>query len=315
MKSIWLILLLICLSSSIKTASILPSLGHINTDTIINAKVDTIIKMDVDTINNNAKRIKYVRQQAIIDSFSSHFIRNIAQPGDVNNPLYKEYIIKANSLNQKAKADLLARFKKYPHQLDKLRLKNEDEINNSQLIALPVYYLTYNVSLYNNESTITSFFNLDTSFITYRMIKNDLVIGIIGYQDGHSYLRNFDTGDSLGYYQVISMHKEPVAFIRSILDKKALINVRYDTFGYISNGHIIFISCSQGDYIHYKSDSNGIMITTPVYIKECIIRNAESYFLGADSTLRTRNIGMLQYIINSGYKLLNFRQKQQPNKN
>jgi hypothetical protein len=242
--------------------------------------VDTIINVKVDTIITNHRNL-YVRQQNIVDAYSSYFDKDIIHPGDFSHPVYKEHLMKANTLKQKVKAELLERVKNYPSQFAKLKLKNEEDFKNCELVVLPVYYLTPNVVSYNNELNLTPFFNLDTSCIIYRLVKNNQVIGIIGYKNGRSFLSHFDASDSLSYNQLIAMHQEPVAFITHIFSKKEHSNSNYTDLGYFSNGHIIFCMCYQGRSTEHWTGST---VTKQLFEKSIYIVSAEAYYLGSDST-------------------------------
>jgi hypothetical protein len=147
------------------------------------AKVDTLVKTNVDTVNDMKHRHPYIRQQEIVNSFSGHYVKDVAQPGNTNHHSYKEYVAKGNSLMQAAKKTLMERFQKYPNQMSSwLKLKNANEINDCKFIVMPVYYLTHNIASYNNEASLTPFFNLDTSAITYRLVKENKLVGIITYK-------------------------------------------------------------------------------------------------------------------------------------
>lgn len=262
---------------------------------------DTIVKIRVDTASDMKGRRKYVRQQSIIDSFSPFFVKDMVRPGDLNHAGYKRYLVKGNNQLEKAKMGLLQKINKYPEYLAKLNLKNVDELKDCKLVVLPVYYLTYNIASYNNESNFSSFFNLDTTVVTYRLIRNNKLLGIIKYENGEIYLRkSFSTSDSLTYNKIIAMHKEPLGFISGILlDDMWRSNTPYINLGFMSNGHIIFVSCSEHNYTQFNV---GSAVGKPVYIKQCKINNDEAYYLGSDSTS-----GTLLQIIKGEDRVLKFK--------
>jgi hypothetical protein len=262
---------------------------------------ENIEQLRVDTTNSLKGRKKYIRQQNVIDSFSPLFVKDIAQPGDVNHGKYKQYIIKGNALSEKTKVNLLQKFKKHPENIRKLNLMNADELRECKLIVFPVYYLTHNIALYNNESSLSPFFNLDTNIVTYRVMKNNRLLGMVKYQNGESFLRVFTASDSLSYSKIVSMHKEPLAFIKEVLDEQGRSNAQVSAFGYVSNEHIIFVSFNESNYVQYNV---GNSVGKPIHVKECKIKNAESYYLGSDSTYAN-----LPTIIDNGNKVLKFRAK------
>jgi hypothetical protein len=270
------------------------------------AKVDTLVKNNVDTVNDIKHRHPYIPQQEIVNSFSGHYVKDIAQPGNTNHHLYKEYVARDNSLMQAAKTGLLDYLKKYPNEFSdgSLKLKNTNEINNCKLIIMPVYYLTHNIASYNNEASLTPFFNLDTSAITYRLIKENKLVGIITYKKGKSYFEPFYLEDTLSYLKIIAMHKEPVKFKSNILGGSPSNDTLW---GYISKGHIVFVRCHEGDYIEH---STGSTVTKKVYIKTCKIETAEAFYLGSDSTS-----GYLPYAIKGGEHYLEYLKSREKLKN
>jgi hypothetical protein len=266
---------------------------------------DTIIHFRVDTLKPKDRLgTSFIPDQETLNRFSKHFVKDVVKPGDLNHSLYKHYVEKADNLKGEAMAKLLVRIKKDPSLLRWTKLKNVDELKNCQLQVLPMYYLTHNVATYSNENSLINFFTLDTGRLYYRLMNKNKIIGVATYQKGFVGFKNFNTSDSLSYYQVISMHKEPLAFMRRIYDEEGLANAPYDTFGYVNGGHVIFAICQQSNY--EIRTSTGMLVKKELH-KDSKIQSAESYYLGSDSTYAT-----LPDIIKNGNKVLKYKEKSNP---
>jgi len=248
---------------------------------------DTTIEFRVDTSNNMiGLRKDYVRKEDVVNSFSKHFIAKTVPPGDKTSRAYKQFITKANGLAGNAKVQALKNLKDYPSRLAATELKNVDEINECTFLPIPVYYLTHNVASYTNETNLTSFFNLDTVNITYKITKNNRVFGIVQYQKGRCFFWHFLGFYSRGYRQILAMNREPLIFVKKIAEPTFLTTNQYDGFGYVSRGHIIFVTCAEGEY---TTTEPGAKTNHVNYGKRYTLQSAEAFYLGSDSTLPSLN--------------------------
>jgi hypothetical protein len=266
---------------------------------------DTIIHFRVDTLKPK-KRLgtPYNSDGATVNRFSKYFVNDVIKPGDQNHSIYRSYIQKANSSKEEAINKITIRVKKDPSLLKWTKLKDVNELKNCQLKVLPIYYLTHNVVSYSDERSFVNFFTLDTGRLNYQLMNKNKMVGVVTYHNGFAGFKNFNTADSLSYYQILSMHKTPFAFIRRIYDPESLANAPYDSFGYVSGGHLVFAICQQSNY-EIRTPSGKFV--KKELSKDSKLQSAESYYLGSDSTFAT-----LPDIIKNGDKMLKYKEKLNP---
>lgn len=280
---------------------LLPSNTGMHSLTNIQVGRDTVKQSHIDTIQDSRHREHYLNEPDVIKIFSKHYVKDIAKPGDTNHRLYQQHSKKADAIQQKAFDDLVSKLKQYPKLAKVLKLRNADDIKGCKLKVLPVYYLTHNIAEYKNEPNLTPFFCLDTSQLTYTVQLGTKVIGILNFRKGESFVKKFTGSDSISYNHIIAMHKKPLAFIRNVFDEAARASIGFDNFGYISNGHIMFVFDSEGEYNQHNETDGSNKI---VFIKQVTIKSAESYYLGSEYSH-----AMLPNIIKQGAHQLNSRER------
>lgn len=225
----------------------------------------------------------YKNDSSMIKFFSPYFTSDICEPGNTKHHTYQKFSSdakrSANDALIKLSQTIQAGDVKTKKEIE-ARLKNSNDLKNCRLEQVMVYYLTPNVVLYDTSSNIKRFYNLDTSNITYKILKGNKIIGIVNYKNGKSIFKSFYDFDSLSYYQVLFLKKKPIALKNDFNLSEINVAGRYmDCFGYISKeNHLVLSQCQQGNYYSVK---NGIQSKDQILKQECQTQIAEIYYLGS----------------------------------
>ena len=259
---------------------------------------DTIMELNIDTDYKSAPLHKnYQKDPKIVETFSKYMVQKIISPVDTNNQIYKNFITRGRQLSQTAKTELVKTINRFPPTLEFTKLKNVEEISKCSLVVLPMYYLTHNIVNYDNKTNLMAYFNLDTATVFYKLMMGNKVMGIIYIAKKRSFVTVFSTKDSLGYYQILRMHHTPIPFMLNIKDQNDVsIPHHFDSFGYISKGHIVLVYGGQGQVIQTNSKNSTTKIVENKYMR---FTSAESFYLGSDSS-----VGNLSHFINNENKRL-----------
>ncbi|HEV8271827.1 MAG TPA: hypothetical protein VGQ04_11020 [Chitinophagaceae bacterium] len=223
------------------------SLTEFKSDTI--PRVDTQKTYTYDTtITANSFPKGNKNDSAIVKFFNPYFVNDICEPGNTKHHAYQKFSSDAkrssNDALIKLSQNIQAGDVKTKKEIE-ASLKDINNLKNCRLEQLMVYYLTPNVVLYDMSSNIKRFYNLDTTSITYIILKGNKIIGIMNYKKGKSIFKPFYDFDSLSYYQVLFLKKKPIALKNDFKLSEINVSGRYmDCFGHISKeNHLVLSQC------------------------------------------------------------------------
>ncbi len=201
---------------------------------------------------------QFFKQNQLISFFKPYFDSAICEPIDYKNITYKTYMRAAKQRATEMKEKFVVKLSK-PSPPDNRELiertfgslKNFDKY---RLVPFPLYKLSFNIILYNQDSTLNQYFTLDTTTFNYRVMNGDkLVTYLYCYRQGNYF--DFDAMSSEVLkqqsfeYEYIKkkFRKDPVQF------NLGLSFPRHPGFGinlkpgFIENGKMMLFEFSRED--------------------------------------------------------------------
>jgi len=246
----------------------LPGNTSVKEDTLLKSRTAPFIKQS--SYSNN-----YIPSPEVINSFKPYFISNICPPGDMNHPLYKNFMKAGTDMESLVVSKLSERFKSNPDWVKQLERKigKIDELKNCTIKHLPVYYLSPNVVQYKTGENIAQYYHLDTSSYKFAIVKDEKLIGIARRAGGFWRLLQLHPRDSVAYGRIVKLHQVPIAFKTNI--KIDLPTGLIDYFGYLQDTHIFFAKCTYG-LINYKTTNDATIHS--VFEDGCDFQRADAFF-------------------------------------
>ena len=250
-------------STAMKT-SVPPFLPASKTDYY---KGDTLVTEVYDTLLTITDyNFGYVRDQKMVDFFTPHLFKDLCNPGDYNHPVYVEFMRKGAALKEAALNDIKKQLPRDPLMREELltQLKSLDELNECELRQLTVYAISPNIVLYNGENNISRFFTLDTSRITYRILKGPRLIGFLHNRKGYNTVSVISVPPSeaiLSYNKVMSLNKEPIGIINDLKLLNSQGPELLDFFGYVKSDRVMYALYSYGNLTHHSNTAPPVHVT------------------------------------------------------
>jgi len=143
--------------------------------------LDTV-KTDVyDTLPGNYLP-GFIKDSVMVSFFNPRFVNDICEPGNYTHPMYTHFEKEGKRLAIVALSSLINQVnseERTKREIEK-RLTNISDLKDCRLSQVMVYYLTFNVVLYDKEKTsLNQFYNLDTTSITYCLLHKNKLIGLV----------------------------------------------------------------------------------------------------------------------------------------
>lgn len=249
------------------------------------------------TIENLKYQIEYVKQQALINFFTPLFDTKICEPGDYTDPAYLAFKQNADKIVANLKSSILKLANSEPGTSTKLKkhIGGAAELNACKIQFIPIYYLTYNVVRYKKGENMIKYFNLDTSKIIFRVLKDNKLLALIRYQHGFSSILEVIGRDSINYNQVMTARQDPIGLEDNLLLPKYRSSSAISTFGYVFNNQLFYaFNSTQHGTSFYGDGSKKNMI-----IEKHRLRTVNDEFFDQNNFLLQRIQSEYKFLINN----------------
>ncbi len=271
-------------------------------------------KPGVDTLTNNTVDSSrkswgcdpgYERDTAMVAIFRPYFVSDICEPGCTDHPLYKLFFNRGALLAPKAMEKLMGKVFLYAGSTNRIaqRFPNADAVKGCRLVQVPVYYLAPNVVMFTKGQDLRQFYTLDTTAYSYKVMRGDQFLDVLTFRETTSEvtLSRVPDQDSLSYYQVLAEKKEPIGLINEIGIPGITNTSFFDHFGCLREGHLLFSSCSQGDFF---VNTGGKGDNKEVFKRACKTEFADAYYCdeGSQSALSRHIERARQLLAKTGKK-------------